>query len=398
MQMQKTKAGFQMKNRIKLAATAAALLILFIAVQVGSALPDSISVFASEDIGVAVSTRLDSTLLSATVSGDSATVRLLGVLPVKNVRLNVYESEGLYLGGMAFGVKLFTEGVLVVGISGVTGFGFTVSPATDAGIQKGDVLLSVNGVELDSAETLKAAIEVAGATPVTVKLRRGDETITTTLYPALSAEDNKYRAGLWVRDSTAGIGTITYIDAESGAFAGLGHGICDSDTGALMPLGRGVVVDVDITGVKKGTAGVPGELKGSFDNVQRGTIERNAETGVYGTLDSLPQGLGEPMPVGLKDELETGTAYICTTLNGNTAECFKIEIEKIYKNSGKTKNFLIKVTDPSLLEQTGGIVQGMSGSPIIQNGKIVGAVTHVLINDPTRGYGIFIENMLETAE
>lgn len=386
-----------MKNRIRAVATATALLILFIATQLESGLPDSISVFASEDMDIAVSSRLDSSLLSATVSGNSATVRLLGVLPVKNVKLNVYEAEGLYPGGMAFGVKLFTRGVLVVGISGVTGFGFTVSPATEAGIQKGDVLLSVNGAEIDSAEALKAAIEAAGANAVEIRLRRGEETISTTLYPALSAEDNKYRAGLWVRDSTAGIGTITYIDAESGAFAGLGHGICDSDTGALMPLGRGVVVNVDITGVKKGTAGIPGELKGSFDNVQRGTIESNTETGVYGTLDSPPQEAGEPMPVGLKDELKLGKAYIYTTLDGNTPARYEIEIEKIYKNSGKTKNFLIRVTDSALLEQAGGIVQGMSGSPIMQNGKLIGAVTHVLVNDPTRGYGIFIENMLESA-
>lgn len=386
-----------MKNRIRAVATATALLILFIATQLGSELPDSISVFASEDMDIAVSSRLDSSLLSATVNGDSATVRLLGVLPVKNVKLKVYDAEGLYPGGMAFGVKLFTRGVLVVGISGVTGFGFTVSPATEAGIQKGDVLLSVNGAEIDSAEALKAAIEAAGANAVEIRLRRGEETISTTLYPALSAEDNKYRAGLWVRDSTAGIGTITYIDAESGAFAGLGHGICDSDTGALMPLGRGVVVNVDITGVKKGAAGIPGELKGSFDNVQRGTIESNTETGVYGTLDSPPQEAGEPMPVGLKDELKLGKAYIYTTLDGNTPARYEIEIEKIYKNSGKTKNFLIRVTDSALLEQAGGIVQGMSGSPIMQNGKLVGAVTHVLVNDPTRGYGIFIENMLESA-
>lgn len=387
-----------MKNRIKAVATATALLILFITTQLGSGLPDSISVFASEDMNVAVSSRLDSSLLSATVSGNSATVRLLGVLPVKNVKLKVYETEGLYPGGMAFGVKLFTEGVLVVGISGVAGFGFTVSPATEAGIRKGDVLLSVDGAEIDSAEALKAAIEAAGANAVKIRLRRGDEVLDTTLYPALSAEDNKYRAGLWVRDSTAGIGTITYIDAESGSFAGLGHGICDSDTGSLMPLGRGVVVDVDITGVKKGTSGIPGELKGTFDNVQRGTIESNTETGVYGTLDTLPQELGDPLPIGLKDELKTGKAYIYTTLDGNTPDRYEIEIEKIYKSSGKTKNFLIRVTDNTLLEQTGGIVQGMSGSPIIQNGKIVGAVTHVLVNDPTRGYGIFIENMLEAAE
>ncbi len=386
-----------MKNRIKAVILAAVLAVLCTANSANNALPDSISVFASEDIGVAVSARLDTPILSTTVNGNSATVRLLGVLPVKNVSLNVLKTEGICPGGMAFGVKFFTEGVLVVGLSSVTGFGFTVSPAAEAGIQKGDVLLSINGTKLESAEDLKELIEEAEMNPVTIELQRGDETLSTVLYPALSAEDNRYRAGLWVRDSTAGIGTVTYINAEDGSFGGLGHGICDSDTGALMPLGRGVVVDVDINGIKKGAVGVPGELRGAFDNVQHGTIEKNTETGVYGTFDVMPENLAEPMPIGLKEELKTGKAFIYTTLRGNTPEKFEIEIEKIYKDSGSTKNFLIRVTDKHLLEETGGIVQGMSGSPIIQNGKIVGAVTHVLINDPTRGYGIFIENMLNTA-
>lgn len=387
-----------MKKRIKAAVLAAVLLLLCTANQANGALPDSISVFASDDLNAAVSERLDTPILSATVKGDSATVRLLGVLPVKNVSLNVLNTEGLCPGGMAFGVKFFTEGVLVVGLTDVTGFGLTVSPAADAGIQKGDILLSLNGTALESADNLRRLIEESGKNPVTIGLKRGDENMETVLYPALSAEDNKYRAGVWVRDSTAGIGTVTYVNASDGSFAGLGHGICDSDTGTLLPLGRAVVVDVDITGVKKGAAGVPGELKGSFDKVQRGLIEQNTETGVYGAFDEVPEGLSDPLPVGFKEELRTGKAFIYTTLHGDAPEKFEIEIEKIYRDSGETKNFLIKVTDSRLLDETGGIVQGMSGSPIIQNGKLVGAVTHVLINDPTRGYGIFIENMLESAE
>ncbi len=370
------------------------MLLLGVADRAAESLPDSICVFASEDVGAEVGVRLDSPFLTSTVDGESATVRLLGVLPVKRVALNVLETEGLCPGGMAFGVKFFTEGVLVVGLTDVEGFGKTTSPAADADIRKGDILLALNGTPLESADELRRLIEESGKDPVNILLKRGEEELETTLYPALSAEENKYRGGLWVRDSTAGIGTVTYVNAEDGSFAGLGHGICDSDTGALMPLGRGVIVDVDITGVKKGTAGVPGELKGSFDNVQRGLIESNTDTGVYGRLDELPEGLSEPMPVGLKEELKTGKAFIYTTLSGSTPEKFEIEIEKIYKDSGETKNFLIKVTDSRLLDETGGIVQGMSGSPIIQNGKLVGAVTHVLINDPTRGYGIFIENML----
>lgn len=387
-----------MIKRIRAIFLSAVLLLLCTVSGANSALPDSISVFGEDNISVAVNGRLNSPILSSTVNGDSATVRLLGVLPVKSVALNVVNTDKLYPGGMAFGVKFFTEGVLVVGITSVTGFGITVSPAEEAGIEKGDVLLSINGKKLESADDLKNRIEEAGMNAVTIELERDGERISTVLYPALSAEQGEYRAGIWVRDSTAGIGTVTYVNAADGSFAGLGHGICDSDTGALMPLGRAVVVNVDINGVKKGEAGAPGELKGAFDKVQIGTIEKNTETGVYGSFDTVPQCQSEALPIGYKEELETGTAFIYTTLHGQTPEKFEIEIEKIYKDSGSTKNFLIKVNDSRLLEETGGIVQGMSGSPIIQNGKLVGAVTHVLINDPTRGYGIFIENMLEAAE
>jgi len=357
-------------------------------------LPNSITVLSADS----VATRLGLPAFTATVKGDNATVKLLGVLPVKNVALNVLGNTMLYPGGMAFGVKFFTEGVLVVGLTDIVGFGGTVCPARDAGIDKGDIVLSVNGTAVSSATALRDTVAAADGKPISMEIKRGTEVFTATVYPALCAEDNSYKAGLWVRDSTAGIGTVTYINAANGSFGGLGHGICDSDTGTVMPLGKAVVVDVDITGVRKGAAGNPGELKGTFDKIQRGTITQNTETGVYGTFSTLPQGLGTPMQVGLKEELKTGKAFIYTTLSGNTPQKYEIAIEKIYKNSGATKNFLIKVTDSHLLKETGGIVQGMSGSPVIQNGKIVGAVTHVLINDPTRGYGIFIENMLAAAE
>ena len=316
----------------------------------------------------------------------------------ETVSIDTALKTGLCPGGMAFGVKFFTEGILVVGISDVETFGSVVCPAEEAGILKGDVLLSVNGTKTESAEKLREAIEETRGASAEIVLTRGGKQMSVVLYPALSAAENKYRAGLLVRDSTAGIGTVTYIDAESGKFAGLGHGICDSDTGGLMPLGRGVVVDVGINGVRKGRPGTPGELRGAFGDVQRGTIDSNTETGVYGRFDDVPSNIGRPLPVGLKDELKEGTAFIYTTLRGSSPEKFEIEIEKIYRNSGSTKNFLIKVTDVRLLRATGGIVQGMSGSPIVQDGKIVGAVTHVLINDPTQGYGIFIENMITAAE
>lgn len=380
-----------MLKRVKTGAAALLLLLLAFSASLNATLPDSVSVFA-EDIDFAVDEKLPAFACTSTVSGDSATVKLFGILPVKNVALNVVDTKTLYPGGMAFGLKYFTDGVLVVGLSAVEGFGTSVCPAEEAGIKKGDVILSVNGEKIDSAESFKAAIE-GGSSGIALTVKRGNETFTTALYPALSAEDNKYKCGMWVRDSLAGIGTITYVSADGKHFAGLGHGVYDSETGALMPQGSGAIVDVEITGVRKGAAGAPGELKGSIGVLKRGTVESNTETGIYGTWEDSTSDFGTPLPVGLSDELKEGKAQIYSTVDGSRKQ-YEIEIEKIYKDGGDTRNFLIHVTDKKLLDTTGGIVQGMSGSPIIQNGKIVGAVTHVLVNDATRGYGIFIENML----
>ncbi len=303
--------------------------------------------------------------------------------------LDILPQNTLYLGGTPFGVKLHTKGAVVVGIDDIESFGGTVSPAEEAGIRKGDIVTAINGVPFSSAEELRVAVENCGGNGVALTVTRGDSTLELTLYPALSAEDNRYRAGLWLRDSTAGIGTVTYTRAD-GSFAGLGHGIIDAETGTLLPIGDGAVVDVEITGVKKGVRGAPGELKGSFGNIGRGVITKNSETGVYGTVDNP---VGTPISAATSSEIKTGKAYIYTTVEGNTPQRFEIEIEKLYHN-GSTKNMLIRVTDKTLIEKTGGIVQGMSGSPIVQNGKLIGAVTHVLVNNPEKGYGIFIENML----
>ena len=208
---------------------------------------------------------------------------------------------------------------------------------------------------------------------------------------------------MWVRDSSAGIGTLTYLDPESGIFAGLGHGVCDVDTGTLMPLYSGEAVNVAITGVTKGESGSPGELRGTFSQeAPIGTLVKNEATGIYGQMDGIPDILsqgGEPVAVAMRQEVHTGKAMIRTTISGDTPVEYEISIERVsLSEQNPTRNMVIRITDPRLLSATGGIVQGMSGSPILQNGKLVGAVTHVLVNDPTRGYGILIENMLETAQ
>ncbi len=230
---------------------------------------------------------------------------------------------------------------------------------------------------------------------MTLRVLRGEETLQLSVTPVLSASEGIYKTGVWVRDSGAGIGTVSFILPESGYFVGLGHGICDADTGDLMKIGRGNIVDVTVSGITKGLSGTPGELRGFFNAGKTGMLLGNDECGVYGIFSTPPANMGEPIPLGLRGDLKEGEATIYCTLDNNKREEFKVEISSINRAATGGKCFSVKVTDERLLEKTGGIVQGMSGSPIIQNGKLVGAVTHVMIGDPTMGYGIFAENMLK---
>jgi len=294
-------------------------------------------------------------------------------------------------GGMAFGVKYYAEGAIVIGVCDVETASGLVSPAESAGLMKGDVIIGAGGSKVDSLEHLLDTVKGCGGRKLEIEYQREGKTSKITLTPAKDKTTGEYRIGVWVRDSTAGIGTITYIDKESKSFGGLGHGINDASTGILMPFGRGSVVDVTLKGVVKGLKSVPGELKGEFGKTEKGILTGNTEAGIFGIYHTLPEHLASPIPLGKAAE---GKATVRSCVSGEIKD-YEIEIKEIYKDSGKTKNFLIRVTDERLLAITGGIVQGMSGSPIIQNGRLVGAVTHVLVNDPTKGYGIFIENMLE---
>lgn len=300
-------------------------------------------------------------------------------------------------GGMAFGVKFFTEGAIVLGTTGVETASGVVSPAKDVGLQAGDIIVRAGGMEFDSASELIRLIAGSGGKPIVIAYMRDGKESTVTVTPARDTENGAFRIGVLVRDSTAGIGTVTFIDPETLDFGGLGHGIYDTETGTLLPLSRGAVVEVDITDVVKSERNAPGELRGEFGHVTIGELWDNSEQGVFGRLSEVPDTAYEPMPVAPREELTEGKAYILTTLSGGEIGKYEIEIEHIYNGSGTTKNFLICVTDERLISQTGGIVQGMSGSPIIKDGKLVGAVTHVLIDDPLHGYGICIENMLNEA-
>ena len=381
------------KSKRKLSVVAGVFITLYLlaVVVVGGvehALPDKITVTEEQINNASVS--IDG-IVEDTTNVDA---RLFGIVPVKRVELQVIPQSKLVPCGNVFGVKFFTKGVMVIKLSDIETKDGAVSPAKEAGIEVGDIICSLDGTEVNTAEEMADIIEKQKGKEIALEYVRDDKKHITVLNPVLSLTDKKYKTGIWVRDSTAGIGTMTYYNPENGEFAGLGHGICDVDTGMLMPLLRGSMVDVKITDIIKGRSGCPGELKGDFDTVKKGEITQNTEHGVYGVIDSLNAPSAEPLTIGLKDEVTLGKAEIMCELDESGVERYEIEITKIKNKDKEGKNFLINVTDERLLEKTGGIVQGMSGSPIIQNGKIIGAVTHVLVNSPNKGYGIFIENML----
>lgn len=315
---------------------------------------------------------------------------VLPSLPATKTQTTVLE---VYPGGDAVAVRLVCDGVIVLGFSDDR----RDNPARKAGLKEGDRIVGLGDHEIASSDTLAAALNLNGGSAVTLKYVRGKKPCEATVTPR-KGDDGCWQLGILVKDTTAGIGTLTYILPESGAYGCLGHGIGDPDTNQLFCLRQGNLYPARITSVRKGESGTPGELQGMFGTPCIGNAEGNTETGLYGRLD--PRALSErsTVPLGDKSEIREGDAVIrCTVDDGGVRE-YTIEIVRIYRAfGGTTKNMLIRVTDPALLEKTGGIVQGMSGSPILQNGKLVGAVTHVLVNDPTSGYGIFIENMLNAA-
>ena len=330
------------------------------------------------------------------VGSYQVTLALGGWLPVRTIRAVVTERPTVTVCGTPFGVKMFSEGALVVGFSDVNTAAGPENPAKAAGLRLGDRVIRIGSTATEDNDAVKQALEAAQGSAVEVVYVRSGEQRQTSLTPVWDASSAQWRAGMWVRDSSAGVGTLTFADEEKGVFAGLGHPISDSDTGESIALRSGEIVPCQITGCSKGTAGSPGELKGRFLSAHAiGTIRINGENGVYGSTRA--QFAGQKMEVAFAQEVEAGDAEIWTTTSGETPRAYRVKIEKI-SDADPRRNMVLRVVDRELLAQTGGIVQGMSGSPIVQNGRLVGAVTHVLINDPTRGYGIFAQTMLEQAE
>ena len=296
-------------------------------------------------------------------------------------------AQELIPGGRALGIRLTTDGVMVAEVTDVETSKGDASPAEDAGILKGDIITRIGAKRISTADDFISAAKAIDGEKISVTVDRAGKAHQFNVQPVLSL-DGTWKLGLMLRDGISGVGTLTFYDPETGIYGALGHSISDSDTGSTLPLGDGSIYDAEVTGIVPGETGAPGALNGSTDEAARlGDIQINCGCGIFGAA----QFDGELVETG---EIKTGKATIYCTLSGDTVSEYEIEVKRIYEND-EMKTVLLTVTDPALLEQTGGIVQGMSGSPILQEGKLVGAVTHVFVNDPTSGYGISIQDMLE---
>ncbi len=308
--------------------------------------------------------------------------------------LSASAADELIALGHTTGIKLHADGAIVIGLSD----DIPDNPCKKAGLANGDIIKSVDGQEVLSNSALKEKVASSQGRAISIEYMRGGEMRSASVTPVKNAS-GEYCIGVWIRDSIAGIGTLTFFDPESGRYGALGHGICDSDTGVLVPVENGTLMNSKVVGIKRGKSGEPGELEGQYDlSHDFADITKNSESGIFGNIiDKNSLKNAKKLPVAKNEEIKRGKATILSNLEGDTVAEYDIEIMEIYRDNSDTKNMLIRATDARLLEKTGGIVRGMSGSPIVQNGKLVGAVTHVLVDDPTRGYGIFIENMLKEA-
>lgn len=347
---------------------------------------------------------VDASTFESVDNGQSSIIYEFANFPIKKMDVDVLNEYKVVPGGQSVGVKLQTLGVLVVGHHLIETKDGNTSPGEDADLQVGDVILKINNQEIKQMEEITPFVKEAGEQdkPIQLLIKRGNETMKKKLIPAFDKNEQAYRIGLYIRDSAAGIGTMTFYDPKTKKYGALGHVISDMDTKKPIQIHEGTIVKSSITNIQKGNNGVPGEKQASFDrnNKPLGSIVKNSPFGVFGTLDQALEdsNWNDPLPIALSHQVEEGAAQILTVVDGEKVEAFDIEIiNSVEQKNPATKGMIIKITDESLLNKTGGIVQGMSGSPIIQNGRIIGAVTHVFVNDPTSGYGIHIEWMLQEA-
>ena len=322
-------------------------------------------------------------------------LNLFGNIPVKNMTVNVIPKTTVIPIGKAIGMKLYTNGVLVVGMSEIEG----KKPYESSGIQEGDMIIKMNEQEISTTNELMKVVNESNGKEIEITYKREEETKQTSIKP-VKTESNEYKLGLWVRDAAAGVGTMTFYEPSTDSFAALGHGITDIDTSDLIQIAEGELVTTNILSIIKGEKGTPGEIRGTIENgVSLGQISKNTKFGVYGNIKNksrLNLDGKEEIEVALRDEIKTEEAQILCELEDGKIEKYNIQIQKVYMNNNEdNKSMVIKINDDRLIEKTGGIIQGMSGAPIIQNGKFIGAVTHVLVNDPTTGYGVFADLMIK---
>lgn len=343
--------------------------------------------------------------LSSLSSGEAKLrMKLFGQIPLKTVKVNVIPDLKVIPGGQTIGVKVKSAGILVVGHHQVNTNDSKVSPGEVAGIQVGDLITHLNGTTLKDVKEVGEIVERSGDVkkPLKVTYKRKGKEYFTSLSPAFDKEDKAWRLGLYIRDSAAGVGTLTFFAPEQGVYGALGHVITDMNTQTPIIVGSGEILQSSVTSISKSESGEPGEKRAHFlkEGKTLGNIERNTPFGIFGKMSENPEHsvYNKAIPVAFSEEIKEGSAEILTVVEGQRVERFKVEIVHVSRQSSpETKGLVLRITDPRLIDKTGGIVQGMSGSPIIQNGKLIGAVTHVFVNDPRSGYGCFIEWMLQDA-
>lgn len=333
-----------------------------------------------------------------TVGGQSSDLTLLGIIPVKSETVKTAKEGKVLVSGDSFGIKLYSDGVMVVGTKDVTSDSQTVNPSKDAGVEVGDIIVSINGEKVYSSDRVSEILNDNNGDAFQIKVKRNGQYLDFSLVPVYVESEGCYKAGMWVRDSTAGIGTVTFYNPSSGIMAALGHPITDVDTGEIIPIFDGQAVETTVSSVTKSTASETGSISCEFSNKEIGVLNINTRQGIYGEYSKKADLSGcSEYEVALPQEVHKGFCQIITTVDENGPQVYSAEITRIYQNDDE-KNMIIKITDDKLIEKTGGIVQGMSGSPIIQDGKLVGAITHVIVNNPLKGYGVFAHTMLELSE
>ena len=405
------------KNIFKRTILLLTLFILYIYILVINHIPDQITIFEGENISLktffGITLESDDEVLSVSADTGKKTINKVGSeklsvnffdkLLIKDIEVSVLPKTTVIPVGNIAGLKLYTSGVLVVGMSEIEGEDSrTYKPYENTGIEEGDTITKINDKEVNTTDELIEKINMSKGENVEIQYIHDEQTKECSIKPVKTSEE-EYKLGLWVRDSAAGVGTVSYYEPSTHTFGALGHGITDIDTGDLLNIAKGEFVTAKILDIKKGEDGSPGKIQGTVENQETiGEISKNTEFGIFGKIkdiSSLNIDTSKEMEVALRDEIQLGKATILCSLDNQTVGEYEIEITKINKeNNYNNKSMEIKVTDERLIEKTGGIIQGMSGSPIIQNGKFVGAITHVLVNSSTEGYAIFGDLMLKQSK